>query len=82
MENLKKLFKILPDLGWGLAKEYKGTVSDIVKANDDVNKSQSSNDTFPTAMHIAAYQTITKNTIPAIEKLKNTRNPNFFLNFR
>jgi fumarate hydratase class II len=40
--------------------------------NDDVNKSQSSNDTFPTAMHIAAFKILTELTIPAIEKLKNT----------
>ncbi|MER3497370.1 MAG: class II fumarate hydratase [Chitinophagaceae bacterium] len=40
--------------------------------NDDVNKSQSSNDTFPTAMHIAAYKILFEKTIPAIEKLKNT----------
>ena len=38
--------------------------------NDDVNKSQSSNDTFPTAMHIAAYKKIIENTIPGVEKLK------------
>src|SRR5450432_521428 len=40
--------------------------------NDDVNKSQSSNDTFPTAMHIAAYKILTEVTIPGIEKLRNT----------
>src|SRR4051812_14157292 len=40
--------------------------------NDDVNKSQSSNDTFPTAMHIAAYQILTELTIPGIEKLRDT----------
>ena len=40
--------------------------------NDDVNKSQSSNDTFPTAMHIAAYSILVEHTLPAIEKLKNT----------
>src|SRR5947207_13363766 len=40
--------------------------------NDDVNKSQSSNDTFPTAMHIAAYKILVENTIPAIEKLRDT----------
>lgn len=40
--------------------------------NDDVNKSQSSNDTFPTAMHIAAYKILIETTIPGIEKLKNT----------
>lgn len=40
--------------------------------NDDVNKSQSSNDTFPTAMHIAAYQMLISTTLPGIEKLRNT----------
>jgi fumarate hydratase class II len=40
--------------------------------NDDVNKSQSSNDTFPTAMHIAAYQILKEVTIPGITTLKNT----------
>lgn len=39
--------------------------------NDDVNKSQSSNDTFPTAMHISAYKMLVKHTIPAIEKLRD-----------
>ena len=40
--------------------------------NDDVNKSQSSNDTFPTAMHIAAYKILIETTIPGIEKLRDT----------
>jgi fumarate hydratase class II len=40
--------------------------------NDDVNKSQSSNDTFPTAMHIAAYSMTSKLTLPALKKLKKT----------
>lgn len=40
--------------------------------NDDVNKSQSSNDTFPTAMHIAAYKMLVEVTIPGIEKLRDT----------
>lgn len=40
--------------------------------NDDVNKSQSSNDTFPTAMHIAAYKMLVEKTIPGIEQLRNT----------
>lgn len=44
----------------------------FVKANDDVNKSQSSNDTFPTAMHIAAYQMLIEKTIPGIEQLQAT----------
>ncbi|MFM1858376.1 MAG: class fumarate hydratase, partial [Bacteroidota bacterium] len=40
--------------------------------NDDVNKSQSSNDTFPTAMHIAAYTILVETTIPGIKKLRDT----------
>ena len=44
----------------------------VLHPNDDVNKSQSSNDTFPTAMHIAAYKMLVELTIPAIEKLRNT----------
>src|SRR5215831_12422580 len=44
----------------------------VLHPNDDVNKSQSSNDTFPTAMHIAAYKILVENTIPAIERLRNT----------
>lgn len=44
----------------------------LIHPNDDVNKSQSSNDTFPTAMHIAAYQKIIEHTIPAIETLTNS----------
>ena len=43
-----------------------------LKANDDVNKSQSSNDTFPTAMHIAAYKVIVEKTIPGVIALKET----------
>ena len=39
--------------------------------NDDVNKSQSSNDTFPTGMHIAAYKMIVETTLPGVEKLRN-----------
>ena len=44
----------------------------VLQANDDVNKSQSSNDTFPTAMHIASYKIIIENTIPGIEVLRDT----------
>jgi fumarate hydratase class II len=43
-----------------------------IHPNDDVNKSQSSNDTFPTAMHIAAYKILMEVTIPGIEKLRDT----------
>jgi fumarate hydratase class II len=52
-----------------------GTLTDkekFIHPNDDVNKSQSSNDTFPTAMHIAAYKILTEVTIPGIEKLRDT----------
>lgn len=51
-----------------------GALNDSSKAlhpNDDVNKSQSSNDTFPTAMHIAAYKLIVENTIPGVEMLRD-----------
>ena len=44
----------------------------LVTPNDDVNKSQSSNDTFPTAMHIATYKLIVENTIPALEDLRSS----------
>lgn len=52
-----------------------GSLEDVKKKihpNDDVNKSQSSNDTFPTAMHIAAYKMVVETTIPGVEKLRNT----------
>lgn len=52
-----------------------GALSDEKKflhPNDDVNKSQSSNDTFPTAMHIAAYKILMDCTLPSLELLKNT----------
>src|ERR1700740_3697641 len=44
----------------------------FIHPNDDVNKSQSSNDTFPTAMHIAAYKMLIDVTIPGIKKLRDT----------
>jgi fumarate hydratase, class II len=44
----------------------------VLHPNDDVNKSQSSNDTYPTAMHIAAYKQVADITIPGLEKLRNT----------
>lgn len=49
-----------------------GAEISILKANDDVNKSQSSNDTFPTAMHIAAYKMVVEVTIPGVEQLQKT----------
>jgi fumarate hydratase class II len=44
----------------------------ILHPNDDVNKSQSSNDTYPTAMHIASYKLVVENTIPGIQMLRDT----------
>jgi fumarate hydratase class II len=52
-----------------------GSLSDsnkVLHPNDDVNKSQSSNDTFPTAMHIASYALVAETTIPGIKKLRDT----------
>ena len=52
-----------------------GSLEDSEKTihpNDDVNKSQSSNDTFPTGMHIAAYKMIVETSIPGVEQLRNT----------
>jgi fumarate hydratase, class II len=43
-----------------------------IHPNDDVNKSQSSNDTFPTAMHIAAYKKVVEHTLPLVKKLRDT----------
>ncbi|MBY5957718.1 class II fumarate hydratase [Membranicola marinus] len=43
----------------------------VLHPNDDVNKSQSSNDTFPTAMHIAGYQKIVKKVVPALQRLRD-----------
>jgi fumarate hydratase class II len=49
-----------------------GEGEQFIKANDDVNKSQSSNDTYPTGMHIAAYKAVVEVTIPGVEKLRDT----------
>lgn len=55
-----------------LAGHVIGEGEKTIQPNDDVNKSQSSNDTFPTGMHIAAYKKITEVTIPGIIQLRNT----------
>lgn len=54
-----------------LAGNKLGEGDKLIAPNDDVNKSQSSNDTFPTAMHIAGYKMIIETTIPGVEKLRN-----------
>ena len=55
-----------------LAGRKIGEGEKAIQPNDDVNKSQSSNDTFPTGMHIAAYKKIIEITIPGVEQLRNT----------
>jgi len=54
-----------------LLRNALGEGEKLLNANDDVNKSQSSNDTFPTAMHIAAYKMLVECTIPGIQKLRD-----------
>ena len=55
-----------------LAGKTIGKDEAVIKANDDVNKSQSSNDTFPTGMHIAIYKKVVETTIPGVQKLRDT----------
>ena len=55
-----------------LAGKVIGQGEKTIQPNDDVNKSQSSNDTFPTGMHIAAYKKIVEVTIPGVTQLRNT----------
>ncbi len=55
-----------------LAGKTIGKGDKTIQPNDDVNKSQSSNDTFPTGMHIASYKKLIDVTIPGVEQLRNT----------
>lgn len=55
-----------------IAGKKMGEGEKTLQPNDDVNKSQSSNDTFPTGMHIAAYKMIVEVTIPGVEQLRDT----------
>lgn len=55
-----------------LAGKVVGDGEKTLQPNDDVNKSQSSNDTFPTGMHIAAYKKVVETTIPGVIQLRNT----------
>jgi fumarate hydratase class II len=57
-----------------LAGKVIGEGEKTIQPNDDVNKSQSSNDTFPTGMHIAIYKKIVEVTIPGLRQLRNTLN--------
>ncbi len=55
-----------------LAGKKIGEGEKTIQPNDDVNKSQSSNDTFPTGMHIACYKKVVETTIPGVEELRDT----------
>ncbi|WP_417871592.1 class II fumarate hydratase [Winogradskyella sp.] len=55
-----------------IAGKVIGEGDKTIQPNDDVNKSQSSNDTFPTGMHIAAYKKVVETTIPGVIQLRNT----------
>jgi len=55
-----------------LAGKVVGEGEKVIQPNDDVNKSQSSNDTFPTGMHIAAYKKVVEVTIPGVKQLRDT----------
>ncbi|MCY9028269.1 class II fumarate hydratase [Bacillus inaquosorum] len=62
--------EVVANLGTALLKK-KGSIQTI-HPNDDVNRSQSSNDTFPTAMHVAGVLAIYEQLIPALDQLRNT----------
>ena len=64
--------EVIANRGHVLAGQVLGEGEKTLHPNDDVNKSQSSNDTFPTGMHIAAYKRIAENTLPALHQLKKT----------
>jgi fumarate hydratase class II len=63
------LNEVIANRAHQLAGKVIGDGEKTLLPNDDVNKSQSSNDTFPTGMHIAAYKKITKVTIPGVKKI-------------
>ena len=64
--------EVVANRGHVLAGHSLGEGEKTLHPNDDVNKSQSSNDTFPTGMHIAAYKLIVENTLPALHQIKKT----------
>src|SRR5690606_1559052 len=66
------LNEVIANRAHQLAGKTIGEGEKTLSPNDDVNKSQSSNDTFPTGMHIAAYQKVVKVTLPGLKKLRNT----------
>lgn len=64
--------EVVAHRGHELAGNKIGEGEKALLPNDDVNKSQSSNDTFPTGMHIACYKMVIENTIPGVEQLRDT----------
>ena len=66
------LNEVIANRAHQLAGKKIGEGEKTLQPNDDVNKSQSSNDTFPTGMHIAAYKKIHEVTLPGVKKLRNT----------
>ena len=64
--------EVVSNRGHVLQGNKLGEGTPFIHPNDDVNKSQSSNDTYPTAMHIAAYKAVLEVTIPGVEKLRDT----------
>ena len=64
--------EVIANRGHGLMGGRLTDASKQIHPNDHVNKSQSSNDTFPTAMHMAAYRVLTGSTMPALRKLRNS----------
>jgi len=66
------LNEVIANRAHQIAGNVIGEGEKTIQPNDDVNKSQSSNDTFPTGMHIAIYKKLVENTIPGITKLRDT----------
>lgn len=66
------LNEVIANRAQQLAGKVVGEGEKVLSPNDDVNKSQSSNDTFPTGMHIAVYKKIVEVTIPGVKKLRNS----------
>ncbi len=66
------LNEVIANRAHQIAGKVIGEGEKTIQPNDDVNKSQSSNDTFPTGMHIAAYKKIVETTIPGVKQLRDT----------
>lgn len=64
--------EVIANRGHQIAGKNIGEGEKTLQPNDDVNKSQSSNDTFPTGMHIACYKKTVENTLPSLRQLQNS----------